>query len=710
METAFPVERVLRPRSIAVVGVSSDSGSMGGRALANLGRFGFTGDIHLVSRSNARVGERATVPTIDDLPEGVDALILGLPAAGVLDAVQAAARRGVGGVVVFAAGFSEAGDEGRLEQNRIADVCRAAGIALLGPNTLGLTNYVDGVPLGFGPNQPDPPGDRPTLAAIAQSGAMAASLRLSSRARGLGVSYSIATGNEAVTGVEDYLAALVDDPATHAVAIYAEQLRKPRLFLQLAARARANGKPIVLLHPGRSAAARHAATSHTGALAGDWATMRAMVESEAVVLVETLEELLDASEMLTRYPDPPRQGPLVMTDSGAFKGLALDLAERIGLDLPPVTAATEAKLAERLPAFASHSNPLDITAQGLKDMPMYGEAAAILRADANGGGLLAALMPGSPEVGTLKAQAVLPALTAPGKSVCYVVMGGAAPVAAALEQTVLDAGVPFFRSPERALRAFGHMTRYALNKAQAGGPGAAAPPTAVRLPGSGVLPEYVGKRLIADAGLRVPDGALATSADDGVAVAQRVGWPVVLKAQSAALPHKSEAGGVIVGLADEAALRAAWDRMHADVARLRPDVVLDGLLVERMGQPGLEMVVGGRNDPAWGPLLVFGLGGVWIEALGDVRLVRADAQKAVIAQELSRLRVYALLTGFRGTAPVDVDALADAVMAIGRLLCSHPEILEIDVNPLVAFPAGTSPLALDALIALDDDASQADRA
>ncbi len=700
MEAAFPVERLLRPRSIAVVGVSSDPGSLGGRALANLDRFGFSGDVHLVSRTSALVDERATIPTIDDLPDGVDALILALPAPAVRGAAEAAARRSVGGMVVFASGFSETGDDGRREQEQVAAVCREAGIAMLGPNTLGLTNYVDGVPLGFGPNQPDLPAGRPTLAAIAQSGAMAASMRLSSLGRGLAVSYSVATGNEAVTGVEDFLAAVVEDPSTHAVAIYAEQLRKPRLFLRLAARARALGKPVVLLHPGRSRKAREAAASHTGALAGDWAVMRAMVESEAVVLVETLEELLDASELLTRYPDPPRAGPSVMTDSGAFKGLALDLAEAIGLDLPPITATTSAKLAERLPAFASHGNPLDITAQGLKDMPLYGGAADILRADADSGGLMAALMPGSPEVGLLKAQAVLPALTAPGKPVCYVVMGGAAPVSPGLEQTVLDAGVPFFRSPERALRAFGHVGRYALRKAAAAGEERRTAPVATRLTGQGVLPEHVSKRILADAGLRVPEGKLATSFDQAHAAAERIGWPVVLKAQSADLPHKSDAGGVRIGIADAEALRTAWAAIEADVARARPDLTLDGLLVERMGAPGVELVVGGRNDPSWGPLLVFGLGGVWIEALDDVRLVRADASEALIAGELARLRGRVLLDGYRGSPPVDIDAVIAAFLKVGRLLCAHPEIGERDVNPLVVFPTGAEPIALDALITL----------
>ena len=210
---------------------------MGGRAYANVDKFGFASDIHLVSRNNAEVNGRACVASIADLPHGIDAMVLGLPARAVEDAVKAAARRGVGGMVVFAAGFAEAGDEGRAQQDRIATIAREAGIVLLGPNTLGITNYVASVPLAFGPNRPEPANGRPSLAILSQSGAMAGSMRLHAQNRGVFVSYSVATGNEAVTGLEDYLAALVNDRATDAIAIYAEQFRRPRLFRELAERA-----------------------------------------------------------------------------------------------------------------------------------------------------------------------------------------------------------------------------------------------------------------------------------------------------------------------------------------------------------------------------------------------------------------------------------------------------------------------------------------
>ena len=692
------VERLLRPKSIAIVGVSADAGSMGGRSLANLDRFTFPGRIHLVSRTNDRVGARECVRGIDDLPEGIDAAIIALPARAILDAVQACARRGIKGLVVYAAGFAEAGEAGRLEQERIAATARAADIALLGPNTLGLTNYVDGVLLAFGPNQPNPLAGRPALAVIAQSGAMMGSMRLSAAARHLAVSYAIATGNEAVTGVEDYLACLVDDPSTHAIAIFAEQLRRPKMFLDLARVARHHDKPIILLHPGRSHRARDSAISHTGALSGDYATMRALVASEAVVAVETLEEFLDAAELLARFPSPSACGPAIMTDSGAFRGLSLDMAEAIDLPLPDLTQGTTRALANRLPDFASGSNPLDITAQGLKDLPLYAEAARILLDDEGCGSLLVSVMPGSPEVGVAKADSVLPVIAASVKPCAYVIMGGAAAVDPALEPKFLAQNIPFFRSPERALRGLGHMTRYGALKRDAARPRAPAPNDVGTTLPAGILAEYRGKHLLAQAGLCIPPGELARTPEQAVTIAARIGFPVVAKVQSAALPHKTEVGGVIIGIETETALHAAWALLHQRVVAARPGVALDGILVEAMGPRGLEMMVGGRRDVAWGPVLVFGLGGIWTEALADVRLIPADLCHDGVMEELGKLKAGALLAGFRGAAGVDIAGLADAIMRVGTVLSRHPEIAEIDVNPLIAYPPGRTPLALDTLI------------
>jgi acetate---CoA ligase (ADP-forming) len=277
-------------------------------------------------------------------------------------------------------------------------------------------------------------------------------------------------------------------------------------------------------------------------------------------------------------------------------------------------------------------------------------------------------------------------------------------------------GIPFFRSPERAIRAMAHATAYGRRLARSSSSESAgwversethhagssdAMGLALLDPSykrTGVIPEYEGKRIISALGIAVPRGALATSLDEARRIATEIGYPVVLKAQGAALAHKSEAGGVIVGIADHDALAAAWDRLHANVAAAKPDLGLDGVLVEAMAPAGIEMAVGGRRDPDWGPVVMAGLGGIWIEALADVRLMPADLGRAEVLDELSRLKGAALLRGLRGRPPADTEALAAAILTIGALMRQHPEITEIDVNPLLVLPRHDGVLALDVLL------------
>ena len=365
------IERLLRPQSVAIVGASATPGALGASVLANLQRLDFRGDIHLVNPNRTEIGGRACLKSIDELPLGVDAAILAIPRAGVLDAVTALARRKAGAVVIFSSGFAESGEAGQAEQREIARIAAEHGMVIEGPNCLGLVNHVDGVALTFVQTPAVPLGERPGVGIISQSGAMACVLSTILAGRKVGVSYSVSTGNEAASGVEDYLEHLLGDARTKAIGLIVEQFRRPREFLALARRARRIGKSLVLLHPGRSSAARRSAATHTGALAGDYPLMRTKVEGEGVIMVETLEELGDVLEIIVRSPRPVRPGAAVIAESGAFKALTLDLCEQVGLALPELTDASAPALRSAMPPFVPVSNPLDLTAQGLVDPDMY---------------------------------------------------------------------------------------------------------------------------------------------------------------------------------------------------------------------------------------------------------------------------------------------------------------------------------------------------
>ncbi|HLK83088.1 MAG TPA: acetate--CoA ligase family protein [Xanthobacteraceae bacterium] len=695
------IARLMRPRSIAIVGVSPQRGSGGGGVLENLERYGYRGEIHLVSRSSMEIKGRACVASIDDLPQGVDAVLLMIPRGAIEPAISACARRSVGAAIIFAAGFAEAGGEWKAAQERIATVAREAGMAICGPNCLGIMNYVDGIPLTFSPQQRSKPPTGPSLSIVAQSGGLSSILRTALLARDVPVAFAVSTGNEAVLGLEDYIEFLLDDAMTRVVAVFAEQIRQPQRFLKLAACARQAGKAIVLLHPGRSAAARAAAQSHTGALAGDHAVMRALTAREGVIAVDGLDELIDVSELMARFPNMPAAGPAILTDSGAFKGMTLDLAEAVGLDLPPLSPATADALKGELPDFMAPGNPLDLTAQGILDLDLYARTLKPLFADAAFGSVFVApIVSANSAFAAAKITAILKAAAGAGKPAVLGLLGDEVALPPGAAENVRAAGIPLFRSPERGLRALARVIAHARAAAQRRTPPSAIPAPA--LPGIGVLPEHVAKSYLAGLGIPVPKAALARDLPAAQAAAAQIGYPVALKLQAGALPHKSDAGGVVLDIRDAAALASAWRQMHQSVLRRHPGIAIDGVLVEAMAKGGLEMIVGARRDPDWGPVVVIGLGGIWTEALQDILVLPADLDPSELGVELEKLKAAPLIAGTRGAPARDAAALIDIVGRIGALVRARAEIAEIEINPLMVFERGAGVLALDALVVVEE--------
>jgi acyl-CoA synthetase (NDP forming) len=532
---------------------------------------------------------------------------------------------------------------------------------------------------------------------VAQSGASAANIRSALIGRGVPVSYVTATGNEAVLQAHDFIRYYVE-AGVAAVAVYAEQIRNPAAFLEVARLARKAGVPIVMAHPGSSARGQAAAQSHTGAMAGEYTVMKACVQSEAVVLVETMDEVFDATAILYRYPKPVRGAPGVVTNSGAIRGLALDFCESIGLPLAELSKEDIAEL-QKLAPHTEAENPFDIGTAGFSDNTIFTTSSTAMLANPKVGSVLMAMAGGGPAQQRGKGAAITPVAMTSDKPVAIAIIGDDYPLDPGFIANVRETETPFFRSPERALRALSAVHKYSASIANIAdtAPKAQVPP----LPGHGVLPEYLGKAFLRDAGIAVPDGGLAKNADEGAAIAKRIDYPVVIKAQASALAHKSDVGGVIINLKDEAELRAAWARLLENVSKAPGGAKLDGVLVEQMSKPGLEMVVGGRNDPQWGPVVVVGLGGVWVEALGAVETLPAHAGRAEILERLQHMRGSKLLGAFRGQPPRDVEAVANVVMKMGAVLRAHPHLKEVDVNPLVVFAEGQGAMALDALFVVD---------
>ncbi|HKS50231.1 MAG TPA: acetate--CoA ligase family protein [Amycolatopsis sp.] len=702
--TASAVATMLAPRSIAIVGVSAKPGSSGRTLLDHLRRNDYRGEIHLVGRSSGEIDGLPVLTSVDELPKGIDLALLILPATGVRDAVAACVRRDVRVGVIYASGFAEFGDAGRAEQAEITRLAREGGLHLVGPNCIGYTNYVEPLNTVF---LPDPPvqrldeAARPAVAVLAQSGGLMGMIVQGLQARGVPISYRLSTGNEAGLTLADYLDFLADDPATRGAVVYAEDIRDPGGFLAAVRKVRARGKLLVLMHTGRSARARQAAASHTGALAADYGVMKTLATRAGACVVESLEELVDVAEILGRYPEPPTGGVAVATSSGAFCAIALDTLGDLDIEVPALSPATEDKLVVRLPAYLKPNNPLDLGTAIVTDPGLFHDGLAALLGDDRIGSVTFAVPYSHPEANQEMLRQVAKAAAGQPKPVAVALLGDVLPVPAELSAYAGEHGVVISSSPERSLRAMAAVTRYgrALARPRPAASAHGDPGVPIHL-GPGAQPEWRGKQILAAAGVPIPEGELATTADHAAEIAAKVGYPVAAKVQAAALQHKTEAGGLVLGIADESALRTAWAELTERVAATA-GLDIDGILVEAMASRGVELMVGAKRHSAWGPVVMVGLGGVWVEALGDVRLIPPDLAEAEIVDELGKLRSVKLLGGFRGSEAVDLGAVAKVVATVGRLVTEHPEIVELDINPLLARPDGVT--ALDALIVRGGD-------
>ncbi|ERT55051.1 hypothetical protein N879_16660 [Alcaligenes sp. EGD-AK7] len=683
------------------MGASATPGALGASVLGNLERNGFAGEIYLINPRRVQIAGRPCLTSVEQLPDGVDVAVLAIPQMAVLDTVRSLAKRRVGAAIIFTAGFAEAGIQGQAEQNEIARIAAEAGMVIEGPNCLGSINYQQGVPLTF--VQVDirhkTQEQQPCIGVVSQSGAMMTVLCTTLSSRNLPLSYAVSTGNEAASAAEDYVEFLLEQSHTRVIAMIVEQFRHPERMLAAVTQARSQGKTLVLLHPGKSSAARASAATHTGVLAGDYSLMRTKMERAGAVFAETLEELGDIAEIAIRCPALPAAGVAVLGESGAFKALTLDWAEALQLDLPEISDQDSPQLRSVLPGFVGVSNPLDLTAQGLVDPDLYYRTLTALLRDERFSTLVVGLIQGDTVTCGIKMPPVLRAIhdLRPRKAVVLAGLDEGAAVPPEFIEQMRSLGVPYFPSTERALRAVQRLTAFQARSFDS----SHSEPKALVLPTDRtVIPEYQAKQILAQAGIPFARGELATCLEQAVEAAQTLGWPVALKAQSAQLSHKSDAGGVILNVGDRPSLEQAWNRLHENVANYDVSIVLDGVLVEVMGRRGLEMIVGARQDPQWGPVILVGMGGVTAEIMRDVRLLDADLSMTEVLHELDQLQAAALLHGYRGSPRLDREALAELIIRLGQVLRGTPAISEIDLNPIIVLPEGQGVVALDALMLL----------
>jgi acetyl coenzyme A synthetase (ADP forming)-like protein len=705
--TATSLRPFFQPRAVAVVGASRDPTSIGYRILDGLLHNGFRGPLYPINPKAADIRGVKAYPSVRDLPEPVDLAVIAVPRDLVLPVVDDCATRGVRALVVITAGFSEGGAGGRDLQRQLVERVRGHGMRLVGPNCLGLLNTDPAVRLNasFSPVFP-PPGK---IAMSTQSGALGLAILAAAERFRLGLSTFVSIGNKADVSGNDLLLYWEEDPGTDVILLYMESFGNPRRFSQIVRRVGLK-KPVVAVKAGRTQAGSRAAGSHTAALAASDVAVDALFHQSGVIRADTLEEMFDLAAALGSQPLPAGRRVGIVTNAGGPAILCADTCEAGGLTVPELSDSLKARLGEFLPAAASRGNPVDMIASAPPEH--YRRTIEALLVSDEVDALIVIYIP----VGLAETSAVIDAVRQGVTAARSAPSSPKQPVLACLMaeagvRTQLDFGseqVPSFVFPEAAARVLSKTAAYADWRRQ---PPGIIPDfedmdfatirqicaqAAAR--GPGWLSVDEARKLLEEAKLPVAAGGVARTADEAAALARQAGFPVAVKLASQRLVHKTEVGGVHLNLADEEAVRRAFQAIRDRLAKTNQLEAMEGVLVQPMVAGGLEVMVGVTDDPQFGPLIAFGLGGVYVEILADVSFRMAPLTDRDAHEMVRSIRGRRLLEGYRGRPAADVEAIEEVLLRISRLVEEVPAIGELDLNPVFALPPGQGCRIVDARI------------
>ena len=692
--TAHPLSPLLAPASVAIFGASNDPTRISGRSLRYYREAGYKGALYPINPTRDTVQGLRAYPDLATVEGPVDCAVIAVPANLALEAMEACVQKGVRGIVMFTAGFAEIGAEGRAMQERITQIAHDNDIRLCGPNCLGLFNMRIGHTPTFSSFLEEGPTPAGPLGMVTQSGAFGTHLLALAQRRGIQVGVWMSTGNEADVAVADGISFLADDPDTKAIACYVEAIKDGNLFAEAVARARAKGKPVIAMKVGSSTVGAAAAASHTASLAGADAVYDAAFRQLGVERAKTPEDLINIAYACTRGRLPSSRRLAVMTMSGGAGVLMADASEEGGLELTPLSEESQKEVIGWVP-FAAARNPVDVTAQALNDPSILDKSFELLFGKENFPAMVAffTTWASSPQMAEPLFKAVS-GIAGRYPDRYFALSAIASPE---MQRRYEDAGVGVFEDPWRAVESIAAATRAAerLNT-----PALPIPPVPTNLPPlpQGRIAEHEAKRILAGAGVPVLDEVLATNAGQAQAAAARLGDKLVLKIVSPDIPHKTEMGGVMLNV-PAAEAGSAYDELVLRVQARAPRAKIDGVLISPMVSGGVEMILGVQNDPVFGPVVMLGLGGIFVEVLRDVTFRIAPFGVEEAHRMISDLRGRAMLEGARGQPPCDLDALAEALSKLSLFAAAKSaEFTSIEVNPLLVRPKGQGAAALDALI------------
>jgi len=694
------LSRLFNPGSIAVVGASATPGKIGAMPVSLLRQHGYDGRILPINPRADVIQGLPAAPDLAALDGDVDLVILAVPAAHAAQALERARPGQVGGAVVFTSGFSETGASGVRMQEQLCAIARERGIRLLGPNCLGFMNVRRNVYATFSPAPANGAVAAGGIGMVSQSGAFGAYAYCMARDRGLGLSHWISTGNEADIDVADCIEWLARDADTRVIMAYMEGCRDGAKLRRALAAARDAGKPVVVTKIGRTQAGAQAAASHTAALAGDDAVYDALFRQYGALRARTIEEFFNLGYALDTWKQRPQGKRLgIFTISGGVGALMADDAEDAGLSLPEPDALAQARLLERVP-FAGPRNPIDVTGQVVSEPGLLLATADDMLADGRYDALAVFLAAaGSSDTLWPTFETFAREMRSRHPDVPLAICALFPPDR---RRELERLGTLVFVDPSAAIRTIGAVANLADTRVAGqtiADPSDAAPAATSTAKVFDTYNEVQAMEVLRLAGIPVPDCTLATNADTAVAAAARASGPVVLKVVSPDILHKSDVGGVKLNLSGEDAVRRGHAAILDSVHSHRPDARIDGVLVAPMAPKGVECIVGVHGDPVFGPVVMFGLGGVFVEVLKDVSFRLAPFDRTQAMAMIREIKGYALLQGARGTPPCDIGALADALAALSQFAHAHrDDFSSIEINPLLALPDGQGALALDAVL------------
>ncbi|ADE37150.1 acetate--CoA ligase alpha subunit [Methanohalophilus mahii] len=691
---------LFNPKSVAVIGASNKKGKVGNAVLSNLIK-DFGGNIYPVNPRNEEIEGLECYASINDVSDDVDLAVVVIPAKIVPSTLEECGRAGVKYVVVISAGFKEAGVEGAKLERSALEICRKHDMRMVGPNCLGIMDPVAGLNASFAASM----AYEGNIAMMSQSGAICTSTLDWAEANGMGFSKFVSLGNKADLGENQFLAEFRDDPSTSVIAAYLEGIKNGSQFIEIA-RDVSRKKPVVLVKSGRTAAGSRAVSSHTGTLAGSDQAYNAAFDKAGVVRADTLEDMLDYIRAFSTQPIPAGRRIAILTNAGGLGILTADACYYEGLELASFSAETIEGLREFLPDAASFYNPVDVL--GDASAKLYGDALEIVLKDPNVDGVILLTSPQAMTDVTSIARIVIQKVEYSDKPVLCSFVGGTRVMEGNF--ILVAGGVPNYIFPERAVASMGALCDYGKRRNMIFP--LPEPVHSDRKMASALLGKAAAKDkktlglesfdLLKAYGIPVVEIGKASSVEEAIEESERIGYPVVMKVLSPDISHKTDVGGIRLSLMNKEDVRRAYHTMMSDVRRYMPSARIAGVQLQRMIEGGREVIIGMNRDVQFGPLLMFGLGGTYVEILKDVSFRLAPLNEKDAHSMISSIRSYPLLTGVRGEKAYDVDAVADVLIRVSRLVEDFPQILEFEINPLMVLPEGDGCFAMDMRLTLKE--------